>query len=158
MSIEQLLFFLLLVAFPLLEQFFRARRARTERAQARRPVAAPKVAVPRPATPASVPGAGADAEREVVAPLPLPESSRRPAPPQTVGSAEPEQFLPSEGKPQMRRERKHGSPKSAREGYANRPMAVRRVIAAGDLRRAIVLMTILGPCRALEQKDTSQPG
>jgi hypothetical protein len=32
------------------------------------------------------------------------------------------------------------------------------VIAGGDLRRAIVLIAILGPCRALQPKDASPPG
>jgi hypothetical protein len=34
-------------------------------------------------------------------------------------------------------------------------MPVRRVIAGGELRRAMVLIAILGPCRALEPYDAS---
>jgi hypothetical protein len=38
------------------------------------------------------------------------------------------------------------------------PVVVRRGIAGGDLRRAIVLIAVLGPCRALEPRDASQLG
>jgi hypothetical protein len=37
-------------------------------------------------------------------------------------------------------------------------VAIRRVINRADLRRAIVLTAILGPCRALESKDPTQLG
>jgi hypothetical protein len=33
-----------------------------------------------------------------------------------------------------------------------------RGLPASELRRAVVLMAILGPCRAIEAKDTTLPG
>ena len=162
MSVEQLLFFLLLIAIPLLERLIRARRARTGGSPGERGPATAQGTVSRPRLPLSVPDAGGTASDGRRTELPLPGSPLPPALPQAVRHAAPEQLRASEREPRMRRERKHGPAASLRTGHSERPLrpgtALRRVIAGGDLRRAIVLIAILGPCRALEPKDASQLG
>ena len=160
MSIEQLLFFLLLVAIPLLERLTRAMRARTNDAPAERArtVAEPTVSRSRPLrSPHDASGTASEGRRTE---LSLPASSLPPALPQAVRDAAPEQVGASQ--PRVRRERKHGTAASLRTGHSARPMrrgtSLRRVIAGGDLRRAIVLIAVLGPCRALVPKDASQLG
>ncbi|MCA1584514.1 MAG: hypothetical protein LC791_06980 [Acidobacteria bacterium] len=155
MSIEQLLFFLLLVAIPLLERLIRALRARTAGLPGERTPAPAEATVLRPRSPVSVPDAGGAASEgrgtELLSASPLPLAL-----PQAVAHATPEQLHASEREPGVRRERKHGPPTSLRAGHSDRPIALRRVIAGADLRRAIVLIAILAPCRALEPKDASQ--
>ena len=151
MSIEQLLFFLLLVAIPLLERLIRAMRARTGGTPAERTPAPAEATVSRPRAPVSVPDAGATGSERRRTELPLPGSSLPPA----VRRAAPEQLLASEPEPRMRREDKREAAASLRTGHSDRPPrsgTALRVIAGGDLRRAIVLVTILGPCRALEPR------
>ena len=162
MSVEQLLFLLVLIAFPLLERLIRAMRARTGGSPAKRgpDVARGTVSRPRPAL--SVPEAGGTASQGRRTELPLPGSPLPPAPPQDIRHATPEQLRLSEREPPARRQRKHGPTASLRPGPSERPirpdMSRRRVIASEDLRRAIVLTAILGPCRAVQPKNASQLG
>ena len=129
MSSEQVLFFLLLVALPLLERLIRALRAR------------PAGSVDRPPAPAP---------ESVSRPSPLP-----PAPTQVISHGAPEQLRVLERKPRPQAA-KHPPVTSLQTGQrAERPTALRRVIAGGDLRTAIVVMAVLGPCRALEPEDAS---
>ena len=159
MSIEQLLLFLLLVAIPLLERLIRAMRARTDGSPGERGAAAADGTVSRPRPPLSVPETGGTPLEGRRTELPLPASPLPPALPQAVRHAAPEQLGASERKPRVRRERQHRPPANLRTGHSERPVrpgtAVQRVIAGGDLPSAIVLMAILGPCRALEPKDAS---
>ena len=131
MSAEQLLFLVLLVAIPLLERLIRAMRARTD---------------------------GSRGQRRTE--LPLPASPLPPALPQAKRHAAAEQLRASERQPPVRGERKQVPATRQRTAHSARAMrrgtALRPVIAGGDLRRTIVLMAILGPCRALEPKDASQ--
>lgn len=48
------------------------------------------------------------------------------------------------------------APMSGRPRDSLRPLARRRAVLPGDLRRAIVSIAVLGPCRALNPKDASQ--
>ena len=158
MSIEQLLLFLLFLAIPLLERLIRAMRAQTGGSPAERTPAPAEATVSRPRAPASVTGAGRTESEERVTELPLPGASVPPALPQAVRRAALEQLPASAREPRMRRDGKHGPATTLRARHSDRRPAVRRVIAGGDLRRAIVLIAILGPCRALEPRDASQLG
>ena len=162
MSIEQLLFFLLLVAIPLLERLIRAMRARTNDSSAERArtVAEPTVSRSRPpVSPHDASGTASEGRRTE---LPLPASPLPPTLPQAVRHVAPEHVRASEREPRVRREGKREPAASLRTRPSERPMrpgtGLRHVIGVGDLRRAIVLIAILGPCRALEPKDTSQLG
>jgi hypothetical protein len=159
MSSEQLLFLLLLVAIPLLERLIRALRARTGGLPGERTAASAEATVLRPRSPVSVPGAGAAASEGRGTELLLPTLPLPPALPQAVAGATPVQLHASERETRVRPDRKHAPAKSLRAGHSDRPIALRRVVAGADLRRAIVLIAILGPCRALEpKKDASQLG
>jgi hypothetical protein len=136
----------------------RAMRARTDGSPVERTPTHAEATVSRPRAPVSVPDAGATGSDRRGTELPLPGSSLPPALPQVVRRAAPEQLPESERAPRMRRERKHGPAASLPARHSDRPTAVRRVIARGDLRRAVVLIAVLGPCRALESKDASQLG
>lgn len=166
MAIEQFLFFLLLAALVLFDRLIRAMRARTSGLPGERTPGPAEAIVRRRPSPATVPDAGAAASEgggtELLLPVPpLPPAPPQAALPQTalpqaVTHPTPEPHHASEREPRVRRERTQGPATSLRAGHSNRPVALRRVIAGADLRRAIVLMTILGPCRALESKDASQ--
>ncbi len=162
MSIEPLLFFLLLVAIPLLERLIRATRARANDSPAERGRTVVEPTVSRSRPPRSPHAASDTAPEGRRTELPLPDSPLPPALPQAVRDAAPEQLRVSDRELRMRQERKRRPASSVRTGHSERPMhpgpALRRVIAGGDLRRAIVLMAILGPCRALELQDASQLG
>lgn len=162
MSTEQLLFFLLLVAIPLVERLIRAMRARANSSPGQRaPTAAePTVSSSRP--PRSAHDAGRRASEALRAELPLPASPLPPALPEAARRAAPEQIRASQREPRVRRERQHGPSATVRPRHLQRPTrsgaALQHVIAGGDLRRAIILIAILGPCRALEPKDASPLG
>ena len=158
MSIEQLLFFLLLVAFPLLARLIRAMRARTGDSPGDRDPALAGGTVSRPPPPVSVPDAGATASERLRTEPPPPVAPLPPPLPQAIRHVAPGQLRASEREPRVRRERKLGPATSLRLGRLERPIALKRVIAGGDLRRAIVLIAVLGPCRALERLRTSQLG
>jgi hypothetical protein len=147
MSIEQLLFFLLLVAIPLLQRLIRAMRARTDASLGDRLPGPERETISGRRSPVSVPDVGTTA-----GPPPLP-----PALPKAIPYAAPEHIRASEREPRLRVPTPVPAT-SRRTGHSERPLALRRVVAAGDLRRAIILMAILGPCRALEPKDASQLG
>lgn len=162
MSIEQLLFLLLLLAIPLLERLIRAMRARMNDAPAERArtVAEPTVSRSRPPrSPHDASGTAVEGRRTELSP---PASPLPAALPQAVRDAAAERVRASQREPGVRRESKHATAASLRTGHSARPMrrgtSLRRVIAGGDLRRAIVLIAVLGPCRALEPKDASQVG
>jgi hypothetical protein len=161
MSIEQLLFFLLLMAIPLLERLVRAMRARTDGSVAEPSQAPAEADVSRSRSPVAFPDAGATELGTRPTELPLPGPSLPPALPRPVRHAASAPLPASERKPHSGRERQQAFTRR-RIGHLDRPTrsgtALRPVIAGGDLRRAIVLAAILGPCRALEPKDPSQPG
>jgi hypothetical protein len=140
MSIEQLLFFALLIGIPLLDRLIRAMRARTNGTPARpAPAGAPPA---HPPARVSVPAAGNTGSKKPARELP---QAGRPV------ARDP---LPAiEREPRIRRERKHGLGTGVRARRWDRPASARRVVARRDLRRAIVLMTIIGPCRALQPMD-----
>lgn len=154
MSIEQLLFFLLLVALPLLERLIRTIRTRTNDASAERTrtVGEPAGAVSRrPQPPNDEIGTAADG-RQTELPLPA-----LPLPPQAVPHTMPEPLRPREGSLHVRREGKRGAATRLRAGgRSDSQRALAPLLGDGDLRRAIVMIAILGPCRALEPKDASQ--
>jgi hypothetical protein len=138
----------------LLERLVRAMRARTGgSSDDHLPVPDPGT-VSRPRSPVSGPDAGTRASGRRGPELPLPASPLPPALPQAIPHA-PEHLSASEREPRVRVPT-HVPATSRRTGQSERPLARRGVIAAGDLRRAIVLMAILGPCRALEPKGASQ--
>jgi hypothetical protein len=148
MSIEQLLFLLLLVAMPLLERLIRAMRAR--RSDSSDDLSTGNGgALSHPRAPASVPAAGTTPPETRGAALPLPASPVPPALPKAVVPAALEHPRASERAPRVPDPKKRLPMTSRRTGQSERPSASPR-LAPGDLRRAIVLMTILGPCRALE--------
>ena len=154
MSIEQLLFFLFLVAIPLLEWLVRAMRGRTSGSSADDLRARNGGTVSDPRAPGSIPDTGRSASESRGAELPLPASPLPPAVPKANLPAPSEHLRESEREPR-RRQRKHVPATSRGRDQSEEPLAR---LAPGDLRRAIVLAAILGPCRALEPKDTSQRG
>jgi hypothetical protein len=162
MSTEHLLFFLLLVAIPLLERLIRAMRERTNDSAEDRAPTAVEPAASRSRSPRSAPDTG-PASEALRTNLPL---AAPPPPPaallEAARHAAPEQLHASTREPGVRRERQHGPAATVRPGHLQRPtrrgMALQRVIAGGDLRRAIVLIAIVGPCRALEPKDATPLG
>jgi hypothetical protein len=163
MSIEQLLFLLLLLGVPLLERIVRALRERAgvpadpTPKPPEAPVYRPPAPVPLPDTAAAGPERGG-----TQLPLPRPPLPRPPFPPpplpQAVPPAAPARLSEWERQRRTSRERKQGPAAHSRTGHPDRALGSRRVIGGGDLRRAIVLMAILGPCRALEPKDPSTLG
>jgi hypothetical protein len=161
MSIEQLLLFLLLVAIPLLQRLIRGIRARTGGSPWERGPAAAEGVVTRPRPALSVPDRGGTASEGRRTELPLPDSPLLPVLPHAARHAAPEQLRASERAPGLRRERQRG-PAAVRAAHLQPPTrpgtALQRVIAGGDLRRAIVLIAILGPCRALEPLDAPPLG
>jgi hypothetical protein len=161
MSPEQLLFFLLLVAIPLLERLIRAMRARTNDLPGERAPTAAEATVSHARLPRSAHDAGGAASEAPRTELPLPASLPPAALPEAARHAAPDQLHASK-REHVRRERQHGPAATARPGHLQRPTrpgtALQRVIAGGDLRRAIALIAILGPCRALEPKDASPLG
>jgi hypothetical protein len=156
MSIEQLLFVLLVVAIPLLERLIRTMRARTNDSSAERPrrVAEPTVSRSRPpVSPHDASGTASEGRRTE---LPLAPSPLPPTLPRVVRRVAPEHVRASEREPRVRRQGTRGTAASLRTRHserAMRPGTGRYVIEVGDLRRAIVLIAILGPCRALEPTD-----
>jgi hypothetical protein len=157
MSIEQLLFFAILVAMPLLERLIRVMRARTGGSSGdRTPAPAGETGSP-PRPPMSLPDAGATASPPRGTELPLPASPLPPTLPQPIPHLAAGDLRASAREPRVRREPRPVPSAGLRAGRAERPPALRPVIGAGDLRRAIVLMAVLGPCRALEPNDASQP-
>ena len=136
MSIDQLLFLLILIALPLLERMIRAMRTRTNDSS----------------TDAS--GTAADGRQTE---LTLPASAGPPALPPAVRHTGPEPLRPTEGDLHVRREGNRGPVSRLRTGgRSDSRRALAPAIGDGDLRRAIVMMAILGPCRAFEPQDASQ--
>jgi hypothetical protein len=162
MSTEQLLFFLLLVAIPLVERLIRAMRARANDSPGQRAPTATEPTASSSRLPRSAHDAGRRASEVLRTELPVPGSPLPPALTEATRHAAPEQIRASQREPRVRRERQHGPAATARPTHLQRPTrsgaALQRVIAGGDLRRAIVLIAILGPCRALEPKDASPLG
>ncbi len=92
MSIEQLLFFLLLVAIPLLQRLIRAMRARTDASLGDRLPGPERETISGRRSPVSVPDVGTTA-----GPPPLP-----PALPKAIPYAAPEHIRASEREPRLR--------------------------------------------------------
>jgi hypothetical protein len=159
MSTEQLLFFLLLVAIPLVQRLIRAMRARANDSPRDHATTAaePPVSPSRP--PRSAHDAGRRSSEALRTERPPPASPLPPALPEAARHAAPEQIRASQREQRVRREREHGPAATVRPRHLQRPTrpgaALQRLIAGGDLRRAIMLIAILGPCRALEPKDAS---
>jgi hypothetical protein len=134
MSPELLLLLIAFVVLPLIQQLLRVRSQRLERAPDRsadQPVLGAQPAAPQSAVPAPL-GRGPDGPR-------VPETVRR----QLPGAAAHEFTAPLEA----------AAPRMPDPPV--RPSSRRRVAVAGlrnsrGLRRGIVLMTILGPCRAID--------
>ena len=125
MSVESILLLAFLIVIPLLERLVRALRARAQRAEelAPKPPQTPPPVIPLPA----------------VTPPPLTE--RHPA----------AERLSSADHVRARKIRQDPATRPMRDGSL--PSRGRRVIPLAkpaDLRRAIMLMAILGPCKALE--------
>ena len=156
MSIEQLLFFALILALPLLERLIRAMRARAGDSTAERTHAPAEPTISRPGSSVSVPEVGATPPEERAAELPMRASSPLPpALPREAPHAASEQVRASARETRVRQDRTLGSATSLRVGPGERPLALQRVISGADLRRAIALIAVLGPCRALEPNDVS---
>lgn len=158
MSPEQLLFVLLLVAIPLLERLIRAMRARKNDSPGERAPTAAEPTVSRSRPPRSAHDAGGPASEALRTELPRPASPPLPALPKPARHAAPEQLRASQREPGVRRERQHGLAATVRQRPMRPGTALQQIIAGGDRRRAIVLIAILGPCRAFEPKDASPPG
>lgn len=148
MSVEQLLF-LLLVGLPLLERLIRVMR--TGGSSGDRPPVPARETASGARPPMPPPDAGATPAPSSGAELPLP------APPlPEIPDAVAEQSRAFERQRRVRREPRP-LPAAGWRAAPKRPLAFRRVIADDDLRRAVVLMAVLGPCRALEPMDAASP-
>ena len=157
MSIESLLLIGFLIVIPLLERLVRVLRARSSGAQVQHPSnPAPTSPPPSPSRrplPAAAAGTSSQMERAAdrVQPTPPPPllAPRHPAP----------ERLTSRDRARARRENPFGpvAPVSVGRSAQQRPrgFALGRISGAADLRRGIVLMAILGPCRALRSEDAS---
>jgi hypothetical protein len=146
MSIEALLVLALVVGLPLLERYLDRMRSRNSDhgeptaplpVPARKPAArrAPQPAVPQPAAPQS-----ADPQMR---PRPSPQRPRvSPRPAATAKAAPPANVVAATAV---------APPAKARTPARHAvPLRVPR-IDGGDLRRAVVLAAVLGPCAALDQ-------
>ena len=158
MSLEQLLFLILLVAIPLLERVFRLMRARTLGTPLERAPGLAETSVSRPNAPARVADTGAMApERPGPEPPPAGPPLLPGLPPVLQRTARTP--LPSfQRSPDLRRARTEVKTPSVGARHPDRSPAAQRSIARADMRRAIVLVAILGPCRALGPHDTAPPG
>ena len=135
MSFEQLLLLLILVAVPLLERLLRVVRERAgESMRDGAPTATGSAgAPPRPPRPA--PDAGRTAPPPLLMARPLPALPARPA-------AGPQSAPPA----------------ARRALLVRRRAAVRQPLPGGDLRRAMMLLAILEPCRAISPAGRHLPG
>jgi hypothetical protein len=157
-SIEQLLFLLFLLGLPLLERLIRATRTRRSESSAERAGNSAERDASRSGLPGSTHDASGTASEGRQTELPLP-APLPPALPQAFAHAVPEPLRATEGPLHVRKESRRGPAIRPRTGVHSEssPVALRQVMVDGELRRAIVLIAILGPCRALEPKDASQP-
>jgi hypothetical protein len=158
MSLEQLLFFLLVIAIPLLERLITAVRGRrdTSRPASPHPAGAERTS---PGTPAASADrrdeayAGSNAAPPVSAPLP--EAAARYA-----GSEAAAQPIPGGVLVPARRTGQDSPARTVRAvqaSQATRHRATRQMaFSRADVRIAFMHMAILGPCRALEPRDSSR--
>ncbi len=162
MTIDQLLLIAFLLAVPLLERLMRALRERDRRSQGDQPRGQVPEWLPPPTRrpfpgPVRVEEPEDDDEEEVFRPgpiaPPIPAPQRLPPRPAT-----PERPLSRE----RARPRRDSRARPATPLPAGRPSprvrrdaTVLRGLRPSGLRRAIVLMTILGPCRALPPEDAA---
>jgi hypothetical protein len=143
---EQLLFLALIVLFwgaTALANFLRARAAQREQAGRREGEEVEEEIPPFPRVPAPARPAPEPPPR-----IPAPAPPPMPAPPR-VRVVTPPPLAPAPA----RRERPAPLPAAAAQQPARFHLG-----DLADVRRGIVLMTILGPCRGLEQDDRWQPG
>ncbi len=157
MSIESLLLIGFLIVIPLLERLVGVLRARSKGAQEQHssnPVPPPPPPSPsRRPLPAVAAGTSSPmksvSDRVQPAPPPPLLAPKHPAP----------ERLTSRDRARARRENPLGpvAPVSIGRSAQQRPrgFALGRISEAADLRRGIVLMAILGPCRALRSEDAS---
>ncbi|MBP7778853.1 MAG: hypothetical protein KA371_17185 [Acidobacteria bacterium] len=155
MSIESLVIVALLIVFPLLERLSRYLRARAAQIPAapvgasprQHPPALPRL--PKPEREADAPGATGSAVSPVSAPPPV---LAPPALPPRHPAAE--RLTAAE---RLRAGRVIQAGQAAREpgrgASARAPYAVALRSGRADLRRAVVLMAVLGPCKALEAES-----
>ncbi len=165
MSLDQVLFVLLLFAIPLLQRIVVAMRGRVDASPpgGAEPVTAERVAAGRP-----VESAGdRRAAFEESGPPPL---ASAPVPEGIGGTHGREAMVPPMPGRAPVGGRGRGLPATAphppARSLAERPRAIPNVVGAStpqrvalsgkDLRIALVRMAILGPCRALEPRDPSQ--
>lgn len=162
MSPEQLLFFVLLAAILLLERLIRAMRARTNVSPGARAPTADESPVSRSRLPRSADDAGDPAPEALPPELAFLSSPPPPALPEAARHVALGDIRAAQREPAVRRERRHGPAATVRPGHllgrARAATALQRGITGGNLRRAIVLIAIVGPCRALEPKDASPMG
>lgn len=154
MSLEQLLLFVLLIGIPLLERLIRAIRARRSGSPAERTsTTPPEQTASRPRAPVPARHSGSTRPEKLGTERPRPAS-------ELPRTARPTASSPrSVGPGRARREPQRGPAHRVGALYSQRPKqgaAIRRFIAGGELQRAIVLVAILGPCRALEPKEASR--
>ena len=162
MSLEQLLFFLILVAIPLLERLVQMMRDRASGSGGERTPPAERTAAPQrpdtPQRPVPVPDPGASSSPQVATARPRPISPLPPPLPPVARHEAASQPAPVVTPARTRREQS-GRPTPAPRFLPVAPQpALRHPIGHGDLQRAIVLIAIFGPCRAIEPKDPTQPG
>ena len=155
MSLEQLLFFVLLLAIPLLERLITAMRGRRDASRAAglpsaaaEPIAAGKPVVAAPLRHEALQGSNA-------APLvsgPLADGVAGYAGTEAVVPPKPDRGLVRARR--TRQDSPAGTLRAVQASQATRNPAPRRAGFSGqDLRMALVHVAILGPCRALEPRD-----
>lgn len=155
MSIESLLILALLLVFPLVERLNRHLREQAAQAEGDPADAPPRARVPaRPRPPreerdADASGASGAAGLPATVPLPV---LAQPAPPPLPARHPTFERLTAAERARAARLSQAGEDQPPLVGKA--PPRTRRAgslrAARIDLRRAVVLMTILGPCKALE--------
>jgi hypothetical protein len=153
MSVESLLLIVLLIVLPLLERLIGIlrERARGRDAHEGREGTSPARSLPAETrSPASAGGTASSAKQS------SDRSGPMSAPPRLLQDARGER-LTSRARPAVSRE---AAPRTAtitvgRTASSSGPASARWSIdGVADLRRGIVLMTILGPCRALQPRES----
>jgi hypothetical protein len=159
MSVEQLLLVVFLVVLPLVQWLIGAMRARSGGPSGDRDAVPTRRTVSRP--PPRAPDAGGAGPQKRPTEVRVPAAPPRAAVPHAVRHA-PEPHSAPQRESRVRRDRQHRPPANPRHGDPERPTRaatpMRGGIGGGDLRRAIMMIAVLGPCRAVEPWDASQRG
>jgi hypothetical protein len=159
MTLEQLLVLAFLIGIPLIDALIRALRAGTSGSPSDtgRNSRSEQQSLPRRAAP-PVPVAQGSSPPPLPPELPsaaLPPLSHVPA---AAGDAPEHPGSPEHGSAGVRPPRRHQRLAPRDEQSRRSTLARQRPLPSADLRRAVVLMTILGPCRALDKQDATDPG